>query len=63
MTAATRDGTAISGRGSKFSGHPIVAVPARRGDRAYDCAAEYEFPRARHYVPIQFIVTDDDADV
>ncbi len=62
MTAATRNGTAISGRGSKFSGGPIVAVPARRGERAYYYTGEYEFPLARHYVPSQFIVTDDDAD-
>jgi hypothetical protein len=46
---------AISGRGSKFSGD---SVPARRGHRAYDYAGEYEFSRARHYVPSQFIVTD-----
>jgi hypothetical protein len=62
MTATSSNSAAISGRGSKFSGDLMVAVPARRGQRAYDYAGEYEFPQARHYVPSQFIGTDDDAD-
>jgi hypothetical protein len=61
MTATNRNSRAISGRASKFSGDLIAAVVTRRRDRAYDYAGEYEFTRARHYVPCQFI--DDDVDV